>query len=234
MSSAGWDYDSIRRTLDEFTGGSDASDPRARRRLRIVQAATDLFVRQGYRKTSMDEIASRAGVAKGTLYLYFGSKAELLVHAIAEEKKRIVVRLKPILAPEVPAEEKLRRWIAMAFVLVQEMPLVGRLMGGDREILAVMEDLPAGRGQEFSHMQVGFMARIVEEAARPGGLGRTEIEERSAVLVGLMYASGVFADARIRQGLTLERFGEVLADMIMDGLAGPPAAGPGAGSGGGR
>jgi AcrR family transcriptional regulator len=41
----------------------------------ILAAATGHFTRFGYRRTSMDDIARAAGVAKGTLYLYFDSKA---------------------------------------------------------------------------------------------------------------------------------------------------------------
>ena len=39
----------------------------------------ELFERLGYRRTSVDEVARQAGVAKGTVYLYFKTKADLLV-----------------------------------------------------------------------------------------------------------------------------------------------------------
>lgn len=41
----------------------------------IIAAGEKLFSRFGYRRTSMDDIAREAGVAKGTLYLYFDGKA---------------------------------------------------------------------------------------------------------------------------------------------------------------
>lgn len=220
MASTKWDYESVKQTLEEFTGDSDQSDPRVRKRMRIVQAATELFIQHGYRKTSVEEVAGRAGVAKGTVYLYFTNKAELLMHAIAEEKKRIVVRMEPILRPEVPPREKLRQWIASAFVLVQEMPLTSRLMSGDRELLAAMDELPEGMQQQFGHMQVDFMAPLVDEAARPHAWNSMEVQDRARVIIGLMYTTVVFGDERIRQGLSLERFGAVLADMIIDGLSG--------------
>lgn len=43
----------------------------------ILAAAVKLFTRFGFRRTSMDDIAREAGVAKGTLYLYFAGKAEV-------------------------------------------------------------------------------------------------------------------------------------------------------------
>lgn len=42
-----------------------------------MSAALDLFVERGFAATRLDEVAARAGVSKGTLYLYFSSKEEL-------------------------------------------------------------------------------------------------------------------------------------------------------------
>lgn len=49
------------------------------RRRRILQAATELFHEKGYEATSTDEIAERADVAKGTLFVHARSKAGLLI-----------------------------------------------------------------------------------------------------------------------------------------------------------
>lgn len=43
----------------------------------ILAAALDLFVERGFAATRLDDVAGRAGVSKGTLYLYFASKEEL-------------------------------------------------------------------------------------------------------------------------------------------------------------
>lgn len=48
------------------------------RPVELLDAALDLFVEKGYAATRTEEVASRAGVSKGTLYLYFPSKEELL------------------------------------------------------------------------------------------------------------------------------------------------------------
>jgi AcrR family transcriptional regulator len=220
MAGSRWDYENVKGTLEEFTGDTDESDPRVRKRMRIVRAATELFIQHGYRKTSVAEVARRAGVAKGTVYLYFQNKAELLMHAIAEEKKLIVVRMQPILSPEVPPREKLRRYLAAAFVLVQDMPLTSRLLRGDQELLAAMDDLPPEMRQQFGHMQVDFMTEIVDAASQPHTWSRMEIEDRAKVIIGLVYTTVQFNNETVRQGLSLERFGAVLADMIMDGLGG--------------
>jgi AcrR family transcriptional regulator len=66
-----------------------AAAPRWRRRAEarpgeIIEAALELFGEKGFAATSMQEIARRAGVTKGTLYLYFPSKEELF-HAVVQE-----------------------------------------------------------------------------------------------------------------------------------------------------
>ncbi len=50
----------------------------------LVDAALDLFVEKGFSATRIDEVARRAGVSKGTLYLYSASKEELLKAVIRE------------------------------------------------------------------------------------------------------------------------------------------------------
>lgn len=50
----------------------------------IIDAALDLFVDKGFAATRLDDVAQRAGISKGTLYLYFPSKAELFQAVVSE------------------------------------------------------------------------------------------------------------------------------------------------------
>jgi AcrR family transcriptional regulator len=70
------------------------------RRAAILQAARDVFIERGYARTRMSDIARRAGVAPGTLYLYFDSK-EGLVQGLAEDHfSRLRDRVLPLLESE--------------------------------------------------------------------------------------------------------------------------------------
>ncbi|KJE20541.1 transcriptional regulator, TetR family [Frankia torreyi] len=51
-------------------------------RRRIIAAAADLFLDQGYGATTLDQVAARAGVAVQTVYFHFGNKATLLKEAL--------------------------------------------------------------------------------------------------------------------------------------------------------
>ena len=50
----------------------------------LLEAALDLFVEKGYAATKVDEVAARAGVSKGTLFLYFPSKEDLFKAVVRE------------------------------------------------------------------------------------------------------------------------------------------------------
>jgi AcrR family transcriptional regulator len=72
--------------IDAVKGKSRTPTTRAeqarRTRLRIIHAATDLFVDRGYGATMLDQIAERAGVAVQTVYFHFGNKSTLLKLAL--------------------------------------------------------------------------------------------------------------------------------------------------------
>ena len=50
----------------------------------LLSAALDLFVEKGYAATRVEEVARRAGVSKGTLFLYFASKEDLFKAVVRE------------------------------------------------------------------------------------------------------------------------------------------------------
>ncbi|MDR3368960.1 TetR/AcrR family transcriptional regulator [Rhodoferax sp.] len=74
--------------FDAFTHPTDANARRARRKDarpgELLAAALDLFVEKGYAATRVEEVATRAGVSKGTLFLYFPSKEELFKSVVRE------------------------------------------------------------------------------------------------------------------------------------------------------
>ena len=59
---------------------------REARAQRILDAASALILRWGYSKTTLDDVARQAGVAKGTLYLHWNTREELFVALMKREK----------------------------------------------------------------------------------------------------------------------------------------------------
>jgi AcrR family transcriptional regulator len=121
--------------------------PAEERRIRILDAAVEVFAEHGY-DAKMQDIATRAGVVPSVLYDHFGSKRELLITLLelhAEQlRERSLRRLEGA-----TAEELLRASIARYFEFVEEDPFMWRFLHRDPppdpEIAAVCQDL-ADRG----------------------------------------------------------------------------------------
>lgn len=76
---------------------------------RLMAAATRLFADRGYDRTSVQDIVEAAGVTKGALYHYFGSKDDLLHEIYARLLRLQQERLDSYAEAEGPVEERLRR-----------------------------------------------------------------------------------------------------------------------------
>lgn len=66
---------------------------RREREALILQAAEEVLAEKGYHETSIDEIAARVGIAKGTVYLHFPSKEELVVAIFEREMRKLLALL---------------------------------------------------------------------------------------------------------------------------------------------
>lgn len=76
---------------------------------RILDAAIEVIAEHGFFHSRVSEIADRAGVADGTIYLYFKNKDELLMAAIDSAFHRFIRRAQAVIAEISDPSEKLRR-----------------------------------------------------------------------------------------------------------------------------
>ena len=107
-------------------------DVRKRRtRRRIVRAATEAIERHGFRKASIDAIAKSAGIAKGTIYLYFPSKTDLLLGVIRSERRQQLETMLPKLRRDLAPEARLRLWLEEELRSRASMPVSMRAIAGE-------------------------------------------------------------------------------------------------------
>lgn len=116
-------------------------DPR--RRVDVLQAARDVIRQQGYAQARMADIARQAGVATGTVYLYFPSK-EALVAALADDHlQRLCACLEATLSQPQPPAVRLAAALQAAFdFAVQEQDVV-RLLFLEKGLNAGQSASPA-------------------------------------------------------------------------------------------
>lgn len=199
-------------------GPADEDEVRAKKRHRIIDAAAEAFAAQGYRKTSVDQVAEGAGVAKGTVYLYFQTKSELLIAAIAREKLTYLERFRPVFADGVEPRERLRRWLQAVLMAATEMPLSAKLVSDPRDLAAMQADMPPELLNSSEAMRQEILGEMVRGAAGETDWNEVEVQDRVKVLISLAYLAGPARNPEVRGGLSMERYSTILAELVVDGL----------------
>ena len=94
----------------------------------IIEAAIRVFARTGYYSSRVSDIAREAGIASGTIYLYFKTKDEILVTLFREKMAAFVAGVRKAIADEPGATAKIRRMIRLHFETLEANPDVAEVV----------------------------------------------------------------------------------------------------------
>ena len=86
----------------------------------IINAAIKVFAGKGFFNSKVADVAKEAGVADGTIYLYFKNKDDLLISLFETKMEEILIRFNRILQQDISPPEKLEQFIQLHFQLIQE------------------------------------------------------------------------------------------------------------------
>jgi TetR/AcrR family fatty acid metabolism transcriptional regulator len=144
---------------------SSESKDRSSKYHRILEAAVKVFARQGFRQCTVAQIAKEAGVADGTIYLYFKNKDDILVHFFSFKAKQVFDRFREEVARGTDSLEKLRNLIRVHLGEFQRDP--------DMAVVYQIETHQSRRFAEEQIREMGKMYRdiisdIVEEGQQEG------------------------------------------------------------------
>ncbi len=158
-------------------------ESRQARRTQIKQIALRVFSEQGYHATSVSELVSAAGVARGTFYQYFDSKDAIFVELLDD----LIVHLRSnivgvdLSAHALPMEAQLRATIVRILeTVVNNRPLTRILF---REAIGLHEAVEA-RMAQFDDELHGYVAASLHRATELGILTQTRVEVSAACVVG--------------------------------------------------
>jgi AcrR family transcriptional regulator len=126
--------------MTPHAGPTPRAGKKAASRQKILDAAREVFFRDGFMDANLDDVALGAGLAKGTLYRYFESKAELYVAVLSENGEAFVARLREALAGRRDGPDRIRslayfyrdHWrqnpeYFQIFWAVENQPVIGEL-----------------------------------------------------------------------------------------------------------
>jgi len=136
----------------------DRGDRAGDKRERILAAAERIFARHGFFAARVSEIARDAGVADGTIYLYFKSKDDLLISLFENRMRQVNERLRQAIANRPPAEQ-LRAFIHTYLQLVSEEPTVAEVLTIElRQSSKFMKEYDNPQFADFLRMLGGIIA----------------------------------------------------------------------------
>ncbi|BAT70979.1 TetR/AcrR family transcriptional regulator, fatty acid metabolism regulator protein [Thermosulfidibacter takaii ABI70S6] len=157
---------------------------RGDKRERILKAAEKVFASKGFYPARITDIAKEAGVAEGTIYIYFDSKEDLILSIFKDKFDEWMKVLKERLAACSSALEKLRTIIGTHFTTLYENPHLAQLI--QIELRACSAFMRGGSAPEMRKY-----LRIIEEVLKEGkerGEFRSDFNEWLAAraLLGIM------------------------------------------------
>src|SRR6266581_1912772 len=94
----------------------------------IIDAAIRVFARAGYYNSRVSDIAREAGIASGTIYLYFKTKDEILVTLFREKMAHWVANVRKRVALEPDAVAKICRIVQLHFETLEENPALAEVV----------------------------------------------------------------------------------------------------------
>jgi AcrR family transcriptional regulator len=159
----------------------------------ILEAARKIFAKKGFHDATVDDIATTAGVAKGTVYLYYGSKQEVYFAAL----KFGISQMYAVLVQEVrrasTSEQKLRALIAAKLAYFDENRDFFKIYYSE---LGKIPTHPGIMGAEFKALYLE-QARLVESILKEGA--------RKKVIRNLPTDHTAFAISDIIRGVVTQR-----------------------------
>lgn len=131
----------------------------------IAEAALRLFARYGYKRSSMDDIAREAGVARATLYLHFKGKDDVFRAMLTVLGQRVETRCREVVASPGPFGVKLAALLAAHHGAAYSAFSAGEHLG---ELKAVMVAIAGAELAAFEAIFTGLARQLFEEAAARG------------------------------------------------------------------
>lgn len=160
--------------------------PRDQRRAQLLDTAVPLFTQQGFQATSMDDIATAAGVTKPVLYQHFDSKEELYGEVVRVTGEQLLAGVQGLAHLEGSTAHKVRVGLDRFYRLVTEQSTL-RLFTGDEHVsdevtttaVAVLDEAAVGLAS------VLLAARQMSDAqARVIGRAMIALSQSTAAMLG--------------------------------------------------
>lgn len=205
--------------------------PRFRRRKEarpgeIVAAALACFAERGFAATRLDDVAAKAGVTKGTIYLYYKSKEDLFRAVVREALVPNIARAEALLEQDVPSARVLEQLLSLMMGVLTTSP-IGAL---PKLVIAESSNFPElGRFylETVVHRAFALIARILNRGIKRREFRTVDVESTTRCVIAPLLFAALWTHSLGRfetTPLDAEALWRAHLDLVLRGLAQSEAA----------
>lgn len=191
---------------------------------RILDAADRLLARYGYQKMTIDDLAREVGIGKGTVYLHFRSKEEIVLFRVDRVVQRLVERLRSIAENDAPPAEKIREMLLLRVMFRFES--VQHYTESISEVLRALRSGLLERHQDHFEQEARVFAKVLKEGLDAGVFHHAQGLQTARALLTATNALLPFSLSTRELGSRreVENNCKKVADLLVAGLSAPPGS----------
>jgi AcrR family transcriptional regulator len=165
----------------------------------ILDATDDFLSRFGYQKMTIEELAKEVGIGKGSIYLHFASKEEIVLSHIDRIVERLKIKLETITAKNLSSSARLREMLLTR--VLHRFDSVQHYTQSLNDLLSKIRPKLLARRSDYFSEEAAIFARIIEEGQR-----QNDFEEGDALKIAESFLTAT--NSLLPFSLTAQELGE--------------------------
>ncbi len=192
-----------------------AAGRRSQRRQSIVETAARLFAQEGYNECEMERVAAEAGVAKGTLYLYFPGKQELFFACVDWGMSWMQQTVRAAAESVSDSFDRIAVAIRAYLAFFEEHPEYVELVIQER---AIFRDRKQSTYFEYRAANIGYWKELYRELIAAGRLRADLPVDRITDTIGSLLYGTMFTNHFVGRSVSLDEQYAALLQIVFRGL----------------
>jgi AcrR family transcriptional regulator len=180
----------------------------------ILKAAWTRIKHYGYDKTTVDEIARDAGIAKGTVYIYYESKQDIMLALAEQTNRNLLDELREIADGNLPPEKKVREILTLRVLRIHD--IVKKHPHGE-DVVGSLKPFIVERLEGFLAEQAGLVEKCLDEGVKNGTFKVRDTKAAAELLTNLFeFLTPPYY--RMKSKADIEKFASEVLELAYNGM----------------